>query len=304
MGPTPTPQQVSAKWGDPNWVQQFRSQALSTGAAGISQVDNYIAQNQAAYQLQQKNAVQNTIGQNQGGMTPDQATANPVAASQFIGNGGSIINTGTDAQAKYINDAQKQFQKAKGKNKYVDPNTYNTIKAGYAATGGDEPTFDAKFGQYTDPNKIDYNTPDARARMQQYDIAKAHIQKTLDQFNKIPSNQKGNFSPDAYAASIPFLNQFLAPQAASYENTKQGLAATLSPAFGGGSGSGLKINLPELQAWAGFLPGAANAPTYNNSNISKLNDALTAKFGGHGLDQQYLPQNAQTANGYKIIQVK
>lgn len=289
-------QSLNAKWGDPNEVQKFRQAALEKGF-GVKPVDDYIAQMQSAYQQQAGHQVQNVIGQNQGGITPDQAKQDPTAALSFLGAGGQLTNTGPDAQAKFISDAQKTLSQARGKNKYVDPNAYNTLKEQFAATGGDAATFDAKFApNYTDPNNMNYNTNQGLAARQAYTVTKKGFQTTLDQYNSIPEDQKGLLKPLAELSRIPVLGALLAPHATEYENAKKGLAATLASTVGGGEGSGLRISQTELDNWSNLLPSPHKTSTQNNIDIKQLNKRLEAKFGpGAGLDSHYLPSKGRAS---------
>lgn len=287
------PQSVNSNWGNPQWVQQFRTKALQSGM-GLQQVDDYITQYQGAYQQQAGHQVQNVIGQNQGGITPDQAKQDPTAALSFLNGGGQITKTGPDAQAKFISDAQAQLSKAKGKKQYVDPQTYNTLKQQFAATGGDANAFDSKFANnYTDPNNMNYNTDNGLAARQAYTVTKKGFQTTLDQYNSIPADQKGIFSK-AELSHIPVLGALLAPHATEYENARKGLAAQLASTVGGGQGTGLRISQTELDQWGNLLPSPLKTKTQNNIDLTQLNKRLEAKFGpGAGLDSHYLPSSGK-----------
>ncbi len=294
MNPTqgPVPGQISQNWGDPQKVQEFRNALIPS--IGAKAADDYVNQYMSAYQEQQKNAIGNTVGQTQGALTPDQAQANPVAASQFIGNGGKIIDTGPGAQAQFINQAQQQLKEAKGKNKYVDPTTYNDLLGKFVATGGNEADFNSKFNQYTDPNKIiNYNTPEGRANQQAYGQIQRQIQGRLDQYNQIPSAQKGVFSV-AQAENIPVIGQLIAPHAYTYDQSKQGFAAQLKGIAGGGPGSGLRVNDSELEKWANLIPSATDSQTVAHDKLNQLNTAIKSTFNtSTGLDTHYLPSNGR-----------
>ena len=289
------PQQggLSANWGNPQWIQDFRTKAISQ--YGQKQVDDFIAQNQAAYLQQSQNKTQSVVGQNQGGqLTPNQLQQNPVGGLQFLQGGGQVANTGPDAQALFEASAQKLLDKAKGKGKYVDPKTYNDIKAQFSGVGGDEPTFDARFGQYTDPTKIiNYNTPEGRANQEAYSKITRQLQAQIDQYHNVPRDQKDLFSKGALA-DVPVLGQLIAPQAYSYESNRKALAGQLSAIVGGGPGSGLKVTNADMDRWAKLLPSTTNTSNVNEQNLSALDKQLKAAFNvPKGLDTHYLPSNGR-----------
>lgn len=293
MNPTQGPTgQINANWGDPQKVQAFRNALIPE--IGQKAADDYVNQYQTAYQTQQKNAAQSIIGNTQGALTPDQVQANPVGASQFIGNGGKIINTGPGAIANSIVTSQKQLEQAKGKSKYVDPQTYNNLKGQFVATGGNEGDFDAKFNQYTDPTKvINYNTPEGRANQEAYGKITRQLQAQLDQYHAIPGDQKTLLSKGV-VADVPILGQLVAPQAASYENNRKALAGQLSSLVGGGEGSGLRVSNADMDRWAKLLPSTMNTASVNNQNLQSLDKQIKAAFNvPTGIQQHYLPSNGK-----------
>jgi hypothetical protein len=200
------------------------------------------------------------------------------------------------AQHQFLQDTQKLFTAKKDKGGYVDPDLFNKTKqlATHIGIGGD--AFDSVFAKagYVNPTKIiNYNTAEGMANQQAYNEIKRQIQAQIDKYNSIPGAQKGLFST-AQIEKIPFLGQLLAPDAVSYEKSREGLSAQLKGIAGAGAGSGVRVSNTELERWANLIPSATDAPTVAHKNIQTIDSQLKATFNTpQGLDSHYLPSNGR-----------
>jgi hypothetical protein len=276
MNPTGQPQQsgqLSDNWGNPSWVQQFRNKALSNGAGGQKQVDDFIAQNQAAYQQQVQHATNTQVyGQTAGGITPDQALKDPTATQNFLKGGGKIVDPITNmAQAVIkgdmtLSDIGDSTQKAQ-----VDASVR---------------------GQGLDVNRLP-NDPQTRT-------IKGSLQALLDTYNKLPDDKKG--PGGELGSKIPYFGRF--DPVTTYEQQRRGLSASLSPALGPGKGNGLRISAPEIEGWSNLLPQSGKTLGQNQTSIISLDKKMRAATGV-GLDNDYLTAlNVSRDDKGKYIQGK
>ncbi len=272
--------QVNSNWGDPNWVQQFRTKAISSGQAGIQQVDAYIKQYQDAYAAQAGHQVQGAIGANQGGMTPGQAQQDPVAALSFIQNGGQLVNTGPDAQAKILSDAGKYFDShANKKTGFIDPQTFNKYLAQYGQAGGDSKDFTSKLGdKYIDPNNIGYDTPDAKQARSTLPI----IKQVIDSYHKL--QWTGQAAKDVGNIPVigPYIQQNYLAGNVAHDKFLTGEIGNIRSIAGAGSGQGFRFNLNELNNIAGLLPQSGDNKAVANKKLTQLDTFLKTNMGVQG----------------------
>lgn len=269
---------MAIDWTNPTQVQQFRSDAIGKGIGGASQVDQFIAQQQAAALQSSGQQITGMVGQNQGGaITPDQALQNPNGALNFLKAGGQLSNTGPGAQQAFIADAQKKLDKAKGKNGYVDPQIYNQLKDQFAATGGDAGAFDNKFqDNYVNPKNVFYNTQDAKLARSALPVVK----NVVDSYFQLKDTGQGWQT----LANLPgplgdfFKKNRLAPEEA-HNSFLMGQTGNIRAIAGAGQGQGFRFNLQELNNIAGLLPDGYDTKSQSNAKLDRLNEFLKSNMG-------------------------
>ncbi len=270
---------MAVDWGNPTQVQQFRADALSKGIGGAQQVDDFIAQNQAAYKAQAGHQVQGIIGANQGALTPNQAQADPVGALSFIKGGGQLVNTGPDAQAKILNDAGSYFKSnVNKKTGYIDPQTFNKYLGDYGQAGGNTDDFINKLGaKYIDPNNINYDTPEAKAAQGALPL----IKQVLDSYH----NLKWTGQSVQDAAKIPIIGNYIKQQ---YEHAQtahdallQGEVARLRSIAGASGAQGFR-SPSYLNSLADLLPDSATNNSTANDKMTQLDNLLKNTMGVKG----------------------
>ena len=273
--------------------------------------------------------IRNSQGQTQT-LTPEQLqTTDPWLYSKYLTNvaqpaaGLQSTQTSTAATAQNIATGQQQlnqnqfmsntqdlFAKSKQQNGYVDPNLYNTTQQAASKYNITSDAFDKAFGNYTDPNSINYNTASGRTNQSALGDVQRQMGAILDAYNQIPQDQRGVTGKAGIAVQNPAVgltsdpvdyvksllegsNTYLqknAPEAASYLTTKTGLAAQLKDIVGAGSGSGVRVTQTELNNWQNLLPDPTNSDAVNQDHLVQLDNLIKAKFNTPtGLPSQYLP---------------
>jgi hypothetical protein len=283
-----TPAQIYAE--DPNWL---KTNNPSLYAQFTSQVGQPAA------------SLQNTQASTPG------ITANSAVDSATVGSKVSSINSDAVVAAqkanaaKFLTDVTNNFAKAaKDNGGKVPPQYYNEVKGEAGQFGIDSPTFDSSFrANYVDPSKeIQYNTEQGNQIQNDYSTLKRQIQATIDNFTSIPVDQKqAALTGQDQVIGNQRLSNIIAPDAASYENSRNGFSAQLSALAGGGSGSGLRISQTELNRWGNLLPSTKNSDAANAKNIAILDSELRAKFNiPKGLDSNYYPGNGSGVQNPQI----
>lgn len=245
---------------------------------------------------QRYEAIMKAVPQTQATLNETNASAGAAGASAANSMSSVAARQQELQQHQFMIDTQKLFDSKKDKKGYVSPDLFNTTKQAATSVGVNGESFDAVFGKggYVDPVKIiNYNTTEGQANQAAYAQVKRQLQDRIDQYNQITPDQKGFFSK-AQLDKIPVLGALIAPHAYTYDNSKDSFAAQLKGIAGGGQGSGLRINEPELEKWAKLLPSAADSSTVAHDKINQLNGAIKATFNvPQGLDTHYLSSNGR-----------
>ncbi len=241
--------QVSAKWGDPETVQKFRNALIPQ--IGQKAADDYINQYQTAFQRQQtQNTNQTVFGQTAGGITPDQALKDPVAAQKFMASGGQVVDPISNiAKSVILGDMTLAD--------ISDPTQKAQVDAVIRKQG-------------LDVNRLP-NDPQARA-------TKDSMQSILDRFIKLPETDKGP------AGQIYSLNPLSAGH--NYDATRRGLTESLAPSIGPGKGNGLRLNKDVIAGWQELLPKGGQTTQQNQDDLVTLDQKFHAVTGQH-LDPEY-----------------
>ena len=78
-----------------------------------------------------------------------------------------------------------------------------------------------------------------------------------------------------------------------YERQRLGLTTVIKETL---AASGIRVTQTELNYWSNLLPSISKSQQQNDYDKVKLNSLIKAKFGGKGLDPQYLPSKTPSAS--------
>lgn len=199
--------------------------------------------------------------------TGGQAYAGTQAPTPPRISSGPIPGQSSDMTALGIPDSD--LRKVLFQMTLANPKAANTLKSAY---------------DYIKPQAP--SAAELKAQKAQEDVAKAKsltdntIGNLLTQYSNLSDIEK-----QPVIGKLVALNPF--SQAATYNQQRTGLYASLKEIAGAGAGSGVRINNYDINLWAKLLPEPGDTPSQIKTKIKSLDTQIKGKFGT-GLDPEYL----------------